>query len=44
MSGGMVSIIRIIVWVIGRVCFFVIDYDDGCGIMIDLGCHAGPID
>ena len=24
--------------------FFMIDNDDGCGVVVGLGCHAGPVD
>jgi hypothetical protein len=42
--GGMVIIMCIYAWEIGRGGIFMVDYDDGCGVMVFLGCHAGPMD
>ena len=28
----------------GEGVVFMVDYDDGCGVVVFLGCHAGPMD
>ena len=42
--GGMVAIMCIFCVGDSEGVFFMIDNDDGCGVVVGLGCHAGPVD
>lgn len=43
--GGMVMIVCVCVYVVDREgVLFVIQYDDGCGNLMFLGFHPGPMD
>ena len=41
--GGMVIVVCISAWVRGDGVLFMIDCNDGCGVVVCLGCHASPM-